>query len=191
MSFKVSLRQTDSRNRIVNRQMGGFIKYSCVAAAILLFSCRSHETRLQRQEEAISEIAEHFAKTAGDKNLTIAVMPFYFSSDIPESEQGKAKAEELAAALVNTGKFKVIEQSRISQILQQQGKQASGLYETSDSQSIGQLAGAQVIVITRIERNPQGISVISRIVEVSTGIILSAKTLTIDVQARSARTMMH
>ncbi len=166
--------------------MTGLIKYTCFAATVILIltSCRSRENRFERQAETAREIAEYFAEKAGDKNLTVAVMPFYFSTDVPETERGKAKAEELAAALLNTGKFRVIEQSRIAQILQQQGKQASGLYETSDSQAIGQLAGAQAIVITRIERSPQGISIVTRLVEVSTGIMLSAKTLTMETQGR-------
>lgn len=104
---------------------------------------------------------------------------------------GQAAADELATQLVQSGKFTVVERSRLESIMAEQKLGQSGAVSTGTAAEIGQLLGVQAIVtgsITQfsIDRKGGGIGPLSasyseaesvmdvRLVDTSTGEILLA-----------------
>jgi TolB-like protein len=78
-------------------------------------------------------------------------------------------SNRLRAELINTGKFNVIERSKMDEILKEQGFQQTGCTNTECAVEIGQLIGVQQIVIGSVDKVADILSVNIRLVDVRSG----------------------
>ncbi|MDD5674053.1 MAG: CsgG/HfaB family protein [Chitinivibrionales bacterium] len=78
-------------------------------------------------------------------------------------------SNRLRMELVNTGKFSVIERSKMEEILKEQGFQQTGCTNTECAVQIGQLIGVRKIVVGSIDKVAELYSVNIRMVDVATG----------------------
>lgn len=97
------------------------------------------------------------------------------------ADEAKGLTNRLRSELFNTGKFEVLEREQMSDILQEQGFQQSGMCdEASCLVEVGQLIGVKYMVGGSVTRIGNLYSVSARIIDVSTGKIL--RTATTDVK---------
>lgn len=94
---------------------------------------------------------------AADSRLRVAVLPFDDGS-IQGQERwwdgnlkvGDGISSELVTALLNTGKFRLIEREQLDKVLAEQNLSASGKIDTSTATKIGRLLGVQILVMGKV-----------------------------------------
>lgn len=106
------------------------------------------------------------ASYAQDK-LNIAVMELTGNGIEPTDVAGLSN--RVRSELFKTGRFQVIERSRMDEILKEQGFQHTGCTNTECAVEIGQLVGVQKIVVGSVDKVSRMYSVDIRMVDVGTG----------------------
>ena len=110
---------------------------------------------------------------AQDK-LPIAVMELD-GNGVAESDLG-GLSERLRTELFSTGKFEVIERSRVDDILREQGFQQTGCTNTQCAVEVGQIIGVGKIVVGSVSRIGPTYSVSIRMIDVATGKVVKVAT---------------
>lgn len=98
------------------------------------------------------------AQTQPQERLRVAVLDFDYASTggdswwygNPNAAQGMS--DMLTNRLVQSGRFTVIERSRIAEILQEQNLGAAGRIDSSTAAEVGKLLGADAVIIGSVTR---------------------------------------
>jgi TolB-like protein len=85
-----------------------------------------------------------------------------------------ALTNRLRTSLFETGKFTVLERSRVDEILKEQGFQQTGCTNAECAVEVGKLIGVKGIVIGSVDKLDKFIAVSARIVDVQTGKMLTS-----------------
>ena len=102
----------------------------------------------------------------------IAVMPF--QSESPAV--GEDLSGRLLSSLKSTNKFTLVERAQIQKALEEIARGQSGLIKEEDAPRIGEMAGAEYLVVGEIHRNETGYSASARVIKAETGIVIGAKS---------------
>jgi TolB-like protein len=99
----------------------------------------------------------------------IGVLPFQMGS-----QQDQSVPSALVTALKQAGRYEIVEQSRLDDVLEELKRAQSGLVDSETAAQIGQLTGAQYLVVGEIHTVEGGIEAAYRVVHVETGLIVAA-----------------
>jgi len=98
---------------------------------------------------AISAFAQNTDdKTTSEKLLRVAVMDPSISGNVFDEGTGTIVRELVSTALVETGKYSIIERSLIDKILKEQKFSNSGAVNEGQAVELGKLAGANKVIIS-------------------------------------------
>lgn len=104
---------------------------------------------------------------------TIAVMDFSLSG-MANNDIEKFAMEDMTTKLVQSGQYVVVERDKLDSILKEQELADSGLLEQSAASKVGKLASADIILTGSFAKLGGKWNVNLRLVDVETGIIISA-----------------
>lgn len=135
---------------------------------------------LAQQPFDLSQLGQNLGKTLADLQVKTVAIAEFASIDGAPSALGKLIAEEVTTGLFRQPNIKVIERSMLDRILTEQKFQLSGLTDQSIVQKIGQLLGADAVIIGTWADMADKIRINARIVAVSTGNVVSAAAASIE-----------
>ena len=118
-----------------------------------------------------------------EPRTTVAVLPFMNSAGQPV-RSGLKIADELTNALVNLD-VPTLERARTAEILGEQLRQLSGVYEGGDTARVGKLLGAATLITGRLidSTDKRRLATLSlRLLDVRTGEILKSMELTLSTR---------
>lgn len=121
------------------------------------------------------------------KKTKLAVIDFEIQGEGFETEDmGKIVAEWLITALVQEGRFDVIERRLLEQVLKEQNLGASGVVDAKSASKIGKVLGARIVISGSVIKLSKFTEVNARLIDVETGSILAAESVKSDVTVRLA-----
>ncbi|MEK7841471.1 MAG: FlgO family outer membrane protein, partial [Deltaproteobacteria bacterium] len=110
------------------------------------------------------------------KKTKIAVMDFQVQGEKFETEDiGKIVAEWLITALVQEGRFDVVERRLLEKILQEQKLSVSGVVDSDSIARLGKVLGAKIVVTGSVMKLRQFMEVNARLINVENGSIIAAE----------------
>lgn len=110
------------------------------------------------------------------KKTKIAVMDFQVQGEKLETDDiGKIVAEWLITALVQEGRFDVIERRLLEKILQEQKLGVSGVADSDSVAKLGKVLGAKIVVTGSVMKFRQLMEVNARLINVENGSIIAAE----------------
>lgn len=156
------------------------LTFCAIAFPILTSGCaHSPESSHDAPIEVRSSIREDIDRS---QIKTVAVLPF--ASPPGEFTVGENVADMLTTELMATGKFDVVERSRIKKMLEEQHFGLTGAVDAETAQKVGKLIGAQGIMIgsvgeygRKISTDLRGgmlstLSLSARLISVETGLVI-------------------
>lgn len=107
------------------------------------------------------------------KGKPVAVASLYARYPFLKSNAAVAQ-ERLTNAIAKTGKCALIERSRLDKVAEEIHLGMSGALSRDSAVELGKLAGARYLVVGSLEKDDSGTLLIARLVDVSTGKVLSS-----------------
>ncbi|MCJ7521970.1 MAG: CsgG/HfaB family protein [Dehalococcoidia bacterium] len=108
----------------------------------------------------------------------VAVLDFQLQGQGYEtSDMGKIVAEWFITALVNEGRFDVIERGLLTKILEEQNLIMTGTVDSDIATQLGQILGVKVIISGSVMRFQDIIEINARIIDVESASIISAESI--------------
>jgi len=153
------------------------------ALAAFFPAAASAEEKYERMAREIVAAVDKEAPTpvTGIKRLRIAVVPFSYSDGRKDvNRDGAAIAERITTNLIKFQRFDVIERSMLNKVMGEQKMQLSGGMDSSSTQELGKLLGAESLVTgTMLETQKGQIEVNARLILVKTGQAIGASQATL------------
>ncbi len=135
----------------------------------------------ERIDKLASQIRSSFkspADAAHKKRL--AIISFEnVSEQAKKQDIGRGVAELLANRLAQSGSFTLIERQQLEKILEEQKLGLSGLIDADSAKQVGQLLGAEAIVMGSVSEIGQYYSINSRVVDVESAEVLASASVDI------------
>jgi len=112
------------------------------------------------------------------KKTKIAVLDFELRGDtFKTKDMGGIVAEWFTTALVQDGRFQVVERALLKKIVDEQKLGMTGLIDESSTAQLGKILGVKTIISGSVLQFQDTIEVNARIINVSTGSIVAAENL--------------
>jgi len=129
------------------------------------------------QTQPIPETFKSPSVTIAEKDkFKIAVMEFKsLNPGAKNTSLGSMIAEMFTTEVVNSNSFKIVEREQLNKILGELQIGQSGVLDTTDAQKLGKILGAGAIITGSVMKMGDSLRIDSRIIEVETGIIVSAE----------------
>ncbi|MDY6792519.1 MAG: FlgO family outer membrane protein, partial [Thermodesulfobacteriota bacterium] len=129
------------------------------------------------QTQTIPETTKPSTVTIAEKDkFKIAVMEFKsLNPGAKSASLGSMIAEMFTTEVVNNNSFKIVEREQLNKILGELQIGQSGVLDTTDAQKLGKILGAGAIITGSVMKLGDSLRIDSRIIEVETGIIVSAE----------------
>ncbi len=148
-------------------------KAACILiAACMLGSCASSQSPAKQLSRGLSAHADM------GRPIVVAVLPFVVEGG-PDLE-GKILAERLTDELVNTTRFRLIERTRIEQVMREQKLSQTGITDMSTAVALGRLLAAKAIVLGTVYYRERSAEVFARLVDTESGMILGSASAELD-----------
>lgn len=127
-------------------------------------------------KDAAAEISKHICNnTPEGPKKKIAVFPFKSNGTVAEWYQiSESITDMIITKLINTRKFDVVERVQMQKIMKEKELGMSGLLSISEEQELAELAGAELMLIGAATMNKGRLEVDARIIDLGTGVALSA-----------------
>jgi len=118
------------------------------------------------------------SQPSGDSKIRMAVL--YFDNESITDRKGlepfrKGIADTLINALNRTGKFQIVERTRMESMISELKLSQSGMVDASTAQRLGKLLGAQMLLMGSFTAIGEMIRIDARIVLAETGLVLKAE----------------
>jgi TolB-like protein len=111
----------------------------------------------------------------GEK-VKIGIIEFQsLNEEAKKDNLGKIVSEMLTTSFVNSESFKIIEREQLQKVVQEFQLSQSGIIDTSYAKQIGKIAGADAIVTGSVTKIGGDLRLDARIIDVESGIILTAE----------------
>jgi len=118
----------------------------------------------------VGDVAADFQKTK------IAVLDFQLQGEnFPTEDMGKIVAEWLITALVQEGRFEVVERRLLKKVLSEQKLVMTGVVDENSATQLGKLLGVKVIISGSVLRFQNIMEVNARIIDVESATIITAE----------------
>jgi TolB-like protein len=129
------------------------------------------------QTQPIPETSTPPTGTIAEKDkFKIAVMEFKsLNPGAKNTSLGAMIAEMFTTEVVNNDSFKIVEREQLNKVLGELRIGQSGVLDTTDAQKLGKILGAGAIIAGSVMKMGDSLRIDSRIIEVETGIIVSAE----------------
>jgi WD40 repeat protein/TolB-like protein len=114
------------------------------------------------------------------KKIKIAVLDFQQNGRFDTPDVGKMVAEWFTTALVETGRFDIIERRLLQQIVDEQKIGASGIVEPGSASKLGRVLGVKTVVTGTVQSFDGRLEINARVINVETGSIISAEKVKSD-----------
>ncbi len=126
-------------------------------------------------KSATSSSSTNATPPATGEKPVLAVFAFSDAQlDSTEQQLGDALSEMLATSLINRNTYHVIERSQLDRLMQEQALGQTGALEAETVVVVGELLGAQAVVVGSLSRPATAFEADARILNVSTGEALAA-----------------
>ncbi|HEY1406391.1 MAG TPA: FlgO family outer membrane protein, partial [Spirochaetota bacterium] len=169
-------------------------KYIVLFFMIIAIPCLSQDSA---DDIAIDSVFKRMAiKFSGMdaklKNHTVAVYGFEVNGRSGDSFASYS-TEKLTHEIVETGKLKVVERSRIDRLLKEQQFVQTGLVDADSAAKIGRILSVDAVIIGTVRVTDSGIEFIARMIQSDTGIIIASsderlKTVAASVSVKNTDT---
>lgn len=111
-----------------------------------------------------------------DQKIKIGIVEFQsLNEEAKKDILGKVFSEVLTTSFVNSEAFKIIEREQIEKVVQELQLTQSGIIDTSSAKQIGKMVGADAILTGSVIKFGNDLRVDARIIDVESGIILTAE----------------
>lgn len=129
------------------------------------------DSQLQPLDRIVAALTDHETTVPGRKLVV------YEFTDMSRriTPEGRLVAERLTTKLVQTGKFRMIERSRLEAALKELNLQASGIIDENTAIKAGRMLGAEAVITGTIARLNGRFEVNARMISVGTGVIISGQ----------------
>jgi len=129
------------------------------------------------QAQPIPETTKSPTVTIAEKDkFKIAVMEFKsLNPGTKNTSLGSMIAEMFTTEVVNNNSFKIVEREQLNKVLGELQIGQSGVLDTTDAQKLGKILGAGAIIAGSVMKMGDSLRIDSRIIQVETGIIVSAE----------------
>jgi len=129
------------------------------------------------QTQPIPETTKFPTVTIAEKDkFKIAVMEFKsLNPGTKNTSLGSMIAEMFTTEVVNNNSFKIVEREQLNKVLGELQIGQSGVLDTTDAQKLGKILGAGAIIAGSVMKMGDSLRIDSRIIQVETGIIVSAE----------------
>jgi len=129
------------------------------------------------QTQPIPETTKPSTVTIAEKDkFKIAVMEFKsLNPGTKNTSLGSMIAEMFTTEVVNNNSFKIVEREQLNKVLGELQIGQSGVLDTTDAQKLGKILGAGAIIAGSVMKMGDSLRIDSRIIQVETGIIVSAE----------------
>jgi TolB-like protein len=109
------------------------------------------------------------------RKFKLAVMEFQTYDQQPENSRlGSMIGEMFTTEIVESRAFRIVEREQLEKVLKELKVAQSGIVDTTQAQKVGKMVGAAVIVTGSVMKVGDRLRIDSRIIEVETGVIVSA-----------------
>lgn len=110
------------------------------------------------------------------EKVKIAIMEFHgLNEEARKDNLGQIFTEVLTTSFVKSEAFKIIEREQLRKLLEELQLTQSGIIDTTNAKQIGKMVGADAIVIGNIIKIGNDMRLDARIIDVESGIILTAE----------------
>jgi len=110
------------------------------------------------------------------ERVKIGIIEFQsLNEEAKKDNLGKIVSEMLTTSFVNSESFKIIEREQLQKVVQEFQLSQSGIIDTSYAKQIGKIAGADAIVTGSVTKIGDDLRLDARIIDVESGIILTAE----------------
>mgnify|MGYP006291318515 FL=1 len=159
-----------------------FNKYLLVLTAVILLLTAlpaSADNLSQAVDNVVSELtADLFMEIPRDEDYKIAVADF-LNQNNQKTRLSNFISENITISLINESdqSIKVLERQRLNSVLEEQDRMTSGVLKQKTSEKIGELLGADSIIIGKYYNIKKEIHLIAKLVSIESGYIHSAVKL--------------
>lgn len=137
-----------------------------------------------------SDTIEQPKITIKGEKIKIGIIEFQsLNEGARQDDLGKIVTEILTTSFVNSEYFKIIEREQLQKIVKEIQMEQSGIIDASHVKKIGKFTGADAIVTGSVIKIGQDLRLDARVIDVETGIILSAEKSEGDSSLRSLSMM--
>lgn len=109
------------------------------------------------------------------KKTKIAVLDFQQNGPFESPDVGKIVAEWFTTALVETGRFDIIERRLLQQLLEEQKMGQSGLIDPTSATKLGKVLGVATVVSGTVQNYDGNYEINARLINVESGSIIVAE----------------
>ena len=139
----------------------------------------------QEKEQKIVSIEKPKIIIKGER-VKIGIIEFQsLNEEAKKDNLGKIISEMLTTSFVNSESFKIIEREQLQKVIKEFQLSQSGIIDTSHAKQIGKMAGADAIVTGSVTKIGNDLRLDARIIDVESGIILTAEKSEGKVDLRS------
>ena len=129
----------------------------------------------QEKDQKIATIEKPKIIIKGEK-VKIGIIEFQsLNEEAKKDNLGKIVSEMLTTSFVNSESFKIIEREQLQKVVQEFQLSQSGIIDTSYAKQIGKITGADAIVTGSVTKIGNDLRLDARIIDVESGIILTAE----------------
>src|SRR6185369_2737177 len=111
------------------------------------------------------------------RKIKVAVLDFQQNGTFDSHDFGKIVAEWFTTALVDSGRFEIIERRLLQQILEEQKIGSSGLIDPRSASQLGRLLGVKTVVSGTVQNYDRTFELNTRLIDVETGSIIVAESV--------------
>jgi len=105
--------------------------------------------------------------------LSLAVLPFENRGGSPEV--ANMVQDNMITTLYNLKRFKILERSKIDEIVKEQKLGMTGLVDPAKAVKVGKVAGVDAILMGSISSTTTGVALTARLIDTETGTVITAK----------------
>ncbi|OQX96657.1 hypothetical protein B6I21_00275 [candidate division KSB1 bacterium 4572_119] len=130
-----------------------------------------------RVGQKIKKIIDNKTTKSQEISYKPFVAVFNFEENSARSENmgiGQTLSEMMVTALIQDGKFTVMERVQLEKVLQEQSLSQSGIIDTETAIKVGRLAGLEAVILGSVSVLKSSIEADARLIEIETGKALAA-----------------
>ena len=139
----------------------------------------------QEKDQKVGSIKKSKIIIKGEK-IKIGIIEFQsLNEEAKKDNLGKIVSEMLTTSFVNSESFKIIEREQLKKVIKEFQLSQSGIIDTSYAKQIGKITGADAIVTGSVIKIGNDLRLDARIIDVESGIILTAEKSEGEVEIKS------
>ena len=156
------------------------VRSSLVVIALVAVACKHPSSAEVGLSEGVTRLSQQLSQSLGQQQtrLEVAILPFVDTQG-RVYVLGQYLSEKIVTALGREGRFDLIERARLDRVMNELKLSSSELISDETASSIGNLIGADAIVIGTLTDLGSGIDLNCRVVAPESGKILGTGTVVI------------